>query len=155
MLCGKIAAGKSTLAARLAEAPDTILIPEDRWMSRLYGEDMRTVDDYVRYARRLRHAMGEHVVALLKAGLSVVLDFPANTVASRKWMREIFESAGAAHRLHVLDAPDGLCRARLRRRNAEGKHEFAATDAEFDVITGYFVPPSPEEGFETTVYPQA
>lgn len=152
MLCGKIAAGKSTLASRLADAPATVLIREDDWMACLFKDEMRSVDDYIRYSRRLRAAMGDHVVALLKAGLSVVLDFPANTVANRRWMRGLFEAAGAAHLLHVLDVPDDVCRARLRRRNAEGTHEFAATDAEFDAITAYFVPPGEAEGFETVVY---
>ena len=152
MFCGKIAAGKSTLAARLAEAPATVLIREDHWTSCLFKDEMRTVDDYTRCSRRLRAAMSPHVAAILKAGLSVVLDFQANTVATRQWMRGIFESAGAAHRLHVLDVPDEICRARLHQRNAAGTHEFAATDAEFDIITSYFVPPSEAEGFATIVY---
>jgi predicted kinase len=36
LMCGKIAAGKSTLAAKLATAPGTILISEDQWLTRLY-----------------------------------------------------------------------------------------------------------------------
>ena len=36
MICGKIAAGKSTLARRLADQPNTILISEDVWLSTLY-----------------------------------------------------------------------------------------------------------------------
>lgn len=147
MLCGKIAAGKSTLAGRLADAPATLLISEDYWLARLYGEEQRTVADYIRNSRRLRDAMGGHVEALLRAGLSVVLDFPANTVATRRWMRGICDDAGVGHRLHVLDVPDDVCRARLRARNAAGTHEFAASDSEFDLIAGYFQPPSAQEEF--------
>ncbi|MBP2497615.1 putative kinase [Methylobacterium sp. PvP062] len=44
-------------------------------------------------------------MALLRLGLSVVLDFPANTVASRARMRTLFEAAGVAHRLHVPTCP--------------------------------------------------
>jgi predicted kinase len=152
MLCGKIAAGKSTLARQLADQPLTVLIREDYWTSRLYKDELRTFEDYVRYSRRLRDAMGGHVEALLEAGVSVVLDFPANTVALRQWMRDIFEHAGAAHRLHYLDVPDDVCKARLRQRNADGRHEFSVSDAEFDEFTSYFVPPSEEEGFEVIVY---
>ncbi|UYN96675.1 MAG: ATP-binding protein [Enhydrobacter sp.] len=152
MLCGKAASGKSTLAARLAAAPAAILISEDFWTSRLFGPELKTVDDYIRLSRRLREAMGPHVEALLKAGLSVVLDFPANTPAGRQWMRGLFERAGADHRLHFLDMPDELCRQRLHRRNESGAHEFTVSDAEFDRITAYFVPPSPGEGFQTVVY---
>ena len=152
MLCGKIAAGKSTLAIRLAHAPATVLLSEDHWLSRLYRDELASLADYVRCSARLRDAMGSHIESLLRADLSVVLDFPANTVANRQWMRSIFEGAGAAHQLHFLDLPDDLCRVRLGRRNASGAHEYVVSDAEFDAFTRHFVPPSEDEGFETIVH---
>lgn len=147
LLCGKIAAGKSTLTAQLGRAPDTIVISEDHWLARLYPGELVTVSDYVRRAAQLRGAIGPHVENLLRTGLSVVLDFPANTVANRQWMRGIFERAGVGHQLHFLDVPDDICKARLRERNAAGTHDFAASDAQFDVITRYFVAPGEDEGF--------
>ena len=77
LLCGKIASGKSTLAAELAAAPGTVLISEDARLAPLYGEEMLSVADYVRCA---------------------------------------------------------------------------ATDAQFDLITRYFVAPREEEGFQTVVW---
>jgi predicted kinase len=152
MLCGKIAAGKSTLTTALGDAPDTIVISEDFWLARLYREEMRSVADYIDFSGRLKAAMGPHIEALLKTGLSVVLDFPANTPSSRAWMRGLFERAGADHRLHFLDTPDEVCRRRLRARNAAGAHEFAAGDAEFDIITSYFRAPDETEGFHVIRY---
>lgn len=152
LICGKIAAGKSTLAAGLASRPGTIRIAEDDWLATLYRDEQKTLEDYVRNSRRLRAVMGDHIVALLRAGLSVVLDFPANTPASRLWMRGLFERAGVGHRLHFLDLPDDVCKARLRARNAAGTHAFNASDAEFDLFTSYFVPPAAEEGFEIEIY---
>lgn len=35
MLCGKIASGKSTLAARLSATPGTVLVSEDAWRTAL------------------------------------------------------------------------------------------------------------------------
>lgn len=46
-------------------------------MSKLYKEELQTVADYIRLIPRLRDAMGPHVTDLLRAGLSVVLDWPA------------------------------------------------------------------------------
>jgi predicted kinase len=152
MLCGKIAAGKSSLAARLGAAPFTVIVSEDKWMFPLFGEEMKEVADYVRLSARLRAAMAPHVVDLLKAGMSVVLDYPANTLANRAWMKGIADEAGVVHKLHWLDVPDAVCRARLHARNAGGAHEFAATDAQFDQITAYFVPPGEAEGFEVVVH---
>ena len=152
LLCGKIAAGKSTLARRLAAAPATVLIVEDDWLSRLYPGEISRLDDYVRCSGRLRAVTGPHVEALLRAGVSVVLDFPANTVAIRAWMRGLFEAAGTSHCLHWLDVPDALCRERLMYRNREESPAFAPTDADFELFTRYFAPPSPAEGFETVRY---
>jgi predicted kinase len=146
-MCGKIAAGKSTLASRLSTAPSTILISEDHWLSRLYKPEMRTVADYSQYSARLREVMGPHVEVLLRAGISVVLDFPANTLKQRVWMREIVEQSGASHELHFLDVPDHICKLRLRERNAAGRHEFAASDADFELITSHFVAPTDAEAF--------
>lgn len=148
MLCGKIAAGKSTLTAELSLLPATIVISEDFWLSRLFGPEMHDVADYVRCAQRLREVIGPHVQQLLRLGLSVVLDFPANTIATRAWMKTLFEAAEADHCLHFLDVADEVCKARLRARNAAGTHDFAASDAQFDRITSYFVPPSEAEGFK-------
>jgi predicted kinase len=148
MLCGKMAAGKSTLTAELSRMPSTVVISEDFWLRRLFGPEMNDVADYVRYSRRLREAVAPHVQELLRIGVSVVLDFPANTLATRAWMKTLFDVAEADHCLHFLDVPDEVCKARLRARNAAGTHDFAASDAEFDLITSYFVPPSEAEGFK-------
>ncbi len=121
-------------------------------MAPLFGDELKEVADYVRLAPRLRAAMGPHVVDLLKAGMSVVLDYPANTLANRAWMKGIANAAGVAHRLHWLDVPDEVCKARMRARNEAGAHDFAPSDEQFDQITSYFVPPSAEEGLEIVVH---
>ncbi len=151
MLCGKIAAGKSTLAAALAAAPGTILLSEDGWIAHLYRGEIATFEDYCVRSDRLRATLAPHVESLLRSGMSVVLDFQANTPDSRSWMRGIADRAGARHVLHHLDVPHDVCRMRLRRRNAAGTHEFAASDAEFEAITAYFVIPTAEEGLNIRV----
>ncbi|MRT58586.1 AAA family ATPase [Enterobacteriaceae bacterium RIT693] len=147
LLCGKIAAGKSTLSAKLMVTPNTILVSEDRWLAALYGEQMQSVADYVACSGKLKNALTPHLVSLLRSGLSVVLDFPANTLANRQWMKTLIDQAGVDNRLHYLDVPDDVCRERLRARNSSGTHDFAATDAQFDLITRYFVAPDESEGF--------
>ncbi len=155
MMCGKIAAGKSTLAATLAKPADTVLIAEDEWLAALFSEEMSTPKDYFLCASRLRAIMGPHVASLLSAGLSVVLDFQANTVESRQWMRGIIERTGADHRLHVLVPPDEVCLARLRDRNASGAHPFSVTEAQFHQIARHFAAPTPEEGFNLVIHDEA
>ncbi|MDJ0630673.1 MAG: ATP-binding protein [Rhodobacter sp.] len=152
LLCGKIAAGKSTLAAKLAEPDGTILIAEDDWLGELFREELATARDYVRHASKLRAIMGPHVASLLNAGLSVVLDFQANTVESRRWMRSILDTTQADHQFHILAPPDEVCLERLRERNAQGDHPFSVTEEQFHQISRYFAPPSSEEGFNLVTH---
>jgi predicted kinase len=152
LVWGKIAAGKSTLCASLAGQPGTILISQDQWLSRLYPDELRSIPDMIEYSARLRHAMGGHVADLLRAGLSVVLDFPANRIDWRRWMLDVAEEAGAPHILHFLDLPDEVCRARLRARNAGGAHEYVVSDAEFEIIVSRFQPPEEAEGLNVVMH---
>jgi predicted kinase len=152
LLCGKIAAGKSTLARQLADRPATVLLSEDQWNATLFPDEIKTIDDYGRYSNRVRAVLGPHVVSLLKAGLSVVLDFQANTLAVRRWMRTIIDESGADHELHLLDVSDETCKRRLRQRNEAGGHPYQPSDIEFDLFTRYFVPPSPDEGFNVIAH---
>lgn len=147
LVCGKIASGKSTLTSQLASAPHTVRISEDSLLAQLYPGQISSLADYVVHAARLRAAMQPLCLQMLQAGVSVVLDFPANTVASRVWMRELAEQSGVPHMLHFLDVSDAVCKARLRQRNADGKHPFQTSEEQFDAITRHFAPPSAEEGF--------
>jgi predicted kinase len=152
LLSGKIGSGKSTLARELAARPQTLQISEDHWTSTLFADDLKTIDDYARYSARLRAAMTPHIVAILGQGLSVVLDFPANTVKQRAWMKELVDLAQVDHELHVLDTPDEICRQRLRRRNSSGEHPFQVSDAEYEQFTRYYVAPTAGEGFKIILH---
>jgi predicted kinase len=152
LLCGKVAAGKSTLARRLADRPSTLLIAIDDWMPILFPSEVETIEDFTRLSARLRAAMAPHVVAILRQGLSIVLDFPANTVSWRSWMRSLITQADVAHELHVLDFPDAICKQRLRQRNADGEHPYQIDEETFDLFTSYFVLPTPDEGFNVVVH---
>ncbi|MEM9844459.1 MAG: ATP-binding protein [Pseudomonadota bacterium] len=152
MVCGKIASGKSTLTGKIGQEDATIVLSEDEWLNALFADQMTSLSDYVRCMQKLRQIMAPHIAALLKAGLSVVLDFQANTVEARNWMRSIFEQANVSHVLHVLDVPDELCLERLRARNQQGNHPFNVTEEEFHKVSRHFVAPSPTENFNVVLH---
>jgi predicted kinase len=146
---GKIAAGKTTLAHNLAVEHGAVLICEDEWLVLLEAE-IKSVDDYATHSRRVRAALGPHVVRLLQLGVSVVLDFPANTVKTRQWHRSLFEAAPARHELHWLEVSDELGRKRLRARNETkpaGLYFGQVPEAMFDQVNRWVTPPSEAEGF--------
>jgi len=147
-MCGKMASGKSTLAASLSRDNNAILIVEDEWLSKLYPEEIKTINDYIKYSFRLQTIIESHVILLLKQGLSVVLDFPANTINQRKWLRSIFEKAKAEHIVHYVEASNEKCKEQLKKRNENNPEQIAFTsEQEFDNINQYFQAPSKIEGF--------
>lgn len=153
LLCGKAGAGKSTLSRSLAAEHRAILICEDVWLARLFGEEMKTFDDYRQYAQRARTVVGPLVIDLLAAGQNVVLDYPANTRAARAWLRSLFEAAGSDHMLHFIDVPDAICLQHIDRRNTErpeGSHHLTPDD--FAAISSFFEAPDAAEGFSLQVH---
>ena len=149
-VCGKIAAGKSTLSRSLAATESGLLLVQDDLLESLYPGEFVDFAAFLKYSARLRGTLAPHIVALLSLGMTVVLDFPANTRTSRAWFRKMFERAGADHELHFIVAPDELCKRQLKQRSRDLNLVPGAkwtTDVEFDEVTSYFEPPATEEQF--------
>jgi predicted kinase len=155
-LCGKMAAGKSTLARDLADRENAILLVQDEFLNILFPGEITDIPGFVKCSSRLKDALTPHICALLSKGISVVLDFPANTKTQRAWFREIFEQANVEHELHFVDAPDSLCKSQLKSRS---KHlppgSPWTTEAEFEAITAFFQPPSEDEKFNVVRHERA
>jgi predicted kinase len=146
-LCGKMAAGKSTLARDLAERENAILLVQDEFLNALFPGEITDIPGFVKCYSRLRSALGPHVCALLSRGISVVLDFAGNTQAQRVWFRELIERANVEE-LHFVDASDAVCKGQLADRSKSLPASSPwTTEAEFVAITAYFQPPSEDEHF--------
>jgi predicted kinase len=148
-ISGRLASGKTTLARRLAEQENAVLICEDVWLSKL-TDGISSFEDYLKWSRRCRSVIGPLVVEMLQAGTSIVLDFAGNTPAERSWVRSLFEEAEANHVLHYLDVPEDECLARLKIRNEakpNGLYFSTTSEEEFRSIGRWFQAPLPEEGF--------
>ncbi|GFZ96311.1 cell division protein ZipA [Okeania sp. KiyG1] len=151
--CGKMAAGKSTLAKHLSEKHNALLLEEDNWLSQLYPEEITDIPGYIKYSSRLKNIMSEHIKLLLSHGISVVLDFPGNTPAQRNWFRGIYEQVNVSHILHFIDASDEICKRQLKERSKDKPNGARFTsEEEFDAITKYFQPPLESEGFNLIRY---
>ncbi|HET9704353.1 MAG TPA: ATP-binding protein [Vicinamibacterales bacterium] len=146
--CGKMAAGKSTLARELAARDHTVRLEQDHFIATLFPGEVVDIPSYVTYSRRLRQALTPHILSLLATGIDVVLDFPGNTRLQRAWFRELFESANAAHELHYIVASDERCKRQLRERSRQLPPGTPwTTEAEFDTIMAHFDPPGSDEAF--------
>jgi len=150
---GKMAAGKSTLAKQLSKEENAILLVEDEWLKELYPKEIQTIPDYLKYSARLKIVIKKLVTSLLTDGVSVVMDFPANTKKQREWFRVIFEELDISHTLHFVNKSDEVCKQQLRQRSKNLPEGSAFTsEAEFDMITQYFQSPRDDEKFNIKRY---
>lgn len=151
--CGKMAAGKSTLAKQLAAREEAVLLVQDELLETLFPGLIVNVASYLEYAGRINKMVAPHVAAILSKGVSVVLDFPANTRNQRAWFRAILDQSGVEHELHFVNTPDAVCKAQLKARSA---HLPAGTkwttEEDFELIASHFLPPAPDEGFTVIVH---
>jgi len=150
--CGKMGAGKSTVAARLAAETHAVLFSEDEWLSALYPNLITKLEDYIKYSNLLKPQIKKTVQSILNSGTDVIMDFPANTVRQRDWFRSMFLEIEAPHTLVYIDVSDETCLNRIQKRRRE-KPDRAATDTPemFRHVTKHFVAPSPEEGFNLLI----
>ena len=146
--CGKMAAGKSTLARDLANRENAVLIVQDHLLDALFPGEITDIQGFVKCSSRLKKALTPRVCAILSKGISVVLDFPGNTRAQRAWFRELIERSDVQHELHFVDASDALCKSQLRDRSKglpAGTPWTSAAD--FEAINAHFQAPSEDEKF--------
>jgi predicted kinase len=155
-LCGKMAAGKSTLARDLAKRENAILLVQDELLDALSPGEITDIQAFVQCYSRLKNALTPHICALLSKGISVVLDFAAATKAQRVWFRELIERTNVEHELHFVDASDALCKGQLADRSKSLPAGAPwTTEAEFAAITAYFQPPSEDEHFNVVRHERA
>lgn len=152
-LCGKMAAGKSTLAKELAARHNAMLFVQDEWLDTLYPNAVVNVAAYLEYSGRINTMLAPYLVDLLSRGISLVIDFPGNTRNQRAWFRQIIDQAGAAHELHYLDTPDAICKAQLRARSAHLPPGTKwTTEEDFDLISSHFRAPADDERFNVVLH---
>lgn len=153
LLCGKMAAGKSTLATAMAQQKGCALMVEDQLLEGLYPGEISDLASYLKYSSLLKTTLQPVIVSLLRSGASLVLDFPANTVDQRRWLLALAQQAGVSHELHYLALTDQDCKRQLARRAAANPAR-RRTDTEqmYNAVTRYFQPPTADEPLTLIVH---
>ncbi|MCE2516358.1 MAG: ATP-binding protein [Alphaproteobacteria bacterium] len=140
--CGKMGAGKTTLARKMVKEKQGILISEDDLLSTFYPNKISTVHDYKKHSDLIKPVVENLVQQLLEKGLTVILDFPANTRNQRHWLKSISDGVDAPHICFVLDVADDVCLQRVLER----AHPHTDTEEMFTAMGLVFVDPKDEEG---------
>lgn len=148
LLCGKTGSGKSTFARRLETERRAFRLSVDELMLALFGPHMpRDVfEARLQACKAVWLTLAERLLAF---GIDVVLDWGFWRKAERQAVRERFLAAGSRCELIYFDVSDVTLRERLRLRNSalpEGTYEI--TQEMFEMFSGWFEPPGPDEEFQ-------
>ncbi len=150
--CGKMAAGKTTKSLEVMNSENAILISEDDWLGHLFKDEIKVFDDYIKYSNRLKPLLLTHIKNIIESGVSVVMDFPANTIRQRSWFKELINTNEISHQLHYLEASDEICLTQLAKRSDGKEGEAFTSEKEFHVVNSYFQAPTKSEGFNIKIY---
>lgn len=149
---GKMGSGKTTLAKKLSNTSDSIYLSEDDMLSTLYPNEIHDINDYKTYSIRIKPFVLTLVKQLIDSGLTVVMDFPANTLKQRAWFKNIINETGVQSSLIYVKASDELCIKHILKRRKEAPHRHRFDNEEmFYKISAYFEPPTEKEGFQIDV----
>ena len=139
--CGKMGAGKSTLARKIAEEKGAVLISEDDLLSKLYADKITSVKDCKYYSDKLKPVVSDTTQQILTKSINVVLDFPANTEIQRQQLCSISDTVNSMHTCYFVDRSDEACIKQLLKRG----NTKTDTVEMFQAITKYFVEPTESE----------
>ena len=150
LLCGLPGSGKTTRAKELEAAGCGVRLNADDWVYALYPEDPESA---ARDGRKSRVEQVQWSVAdrLLRAGVSVILDWGVWAREERDDLRRRAHRAGATTQLIFLDAPlDELHRRVAARNHALPPGTFSISPEELDEWATWFEPPDATELAGTT-----
>jgi predicted kinase len=133
--------GKTTLARELERAHGALRLTPDEWMAPLFGSGMAGGKRDILEGRLIWVA---HQV--LRAGVSVILDFGCWSADERQALRAIANLSDADFELHYLSLPEDERRKRAEAHWRECPQEtFEMTLEDHERWRLQFTPPTPDE----------
>ena len=146
VLCGLVAAGKTTLAKNLAAELPALRLSRDEWMIRLYGlphDDPK----YVAALDSCTRLLWDVALDALNLGVSVILDWNHWSRERRADAKERAHAAGFNLIVHYLDVPLETAIARAAARGAAAPQHTHHIDEEgVRHMASIFEPPTESEG---------
>ena len=144
-LVGLPCAGKTTYAKALEARTGAMRFTPDEWHTFLFGHDMDDPEHDGRHDR-VEALMRNTADALLKNGVSVILDFGFWGRAERDSLRKYARELGAGFEMHYLDTPLDIIFERIEARNASGLEDiFRITRKDMETWLQWWEAPADDE----------
>ncbi|MDO4269888.1 MAG: ATP-binding protein [Eubacteriales bacterium] len=149
ILCGRVAAGKTALAARM-ERTGSVALSCDELMLTVFDGCLGERHDQT--AMKCLRYLFSVAARLARRGLDVVIDYGFWLRAERDAARSYFAREGLPCRVLLVEAPESVRLARLARRNdglrqASGRVYLIEGEL-LDRMEAKFEPPGADEIFE-------
>jgi predicted kinase len=143
--------GKTTLARELEQTTGALRLTPDEWMVPLFGLEWT---NFVAKRDVLEGRLVWVAHQVLRAGVSVILDFGCWSPDERYALRAIADLAGADFEIHYLALTEDERRERATARWREAPEEtFEMTHEDHERFRSQFTPPSPDELRGTSLPP--
>lgn len=146
-ICGSTGAGKTTYAAALAKRTKAVRFTIDDWMANLFVADRPgtpSLEWALERTARCEAQMWALADDLVARGIDVVFDIGMSRRDHRDRFRARASQTAASIKMHYLDVPRDVRKARVAARNAQA-HAYQVSEAMFDWMEQWFEPPSDDE----------
>lgn len=155
LISGLPCAGKTTYASELRAHQNCVLFTLDGWLISLFGQYSIPSVGHAEHTRRVLACRGliwESAAEFLRRSVDVVLDDGFFLRENRVRYVHLARAVNATARIHFLNTPENLIRARLARRNAHlPAFNFYIDRESLEAFISLFETPSADEGADVVV----
>jgi len=155
LISGLPCSGKTTYALGLRAGTGAALFSLDRWLITAYGQYEIAAVGHEEHTRRVlacRELIWDSASELLRRAADVILDDGFFLRHHRRRHIERAAVVGAGARIHFIDTPAGIVRARLEQRNAAlPPFNFRIDPDTLVGFSGLFEVPSAEESADVVI----
>lgn len=155
LISGLPCSGKTTYAVGLRADANCVLFSLDRWLITSFGKYSIASVGHEEHTRRVlgcRELIWDAASEFLRRSFDVILDDGFFLRDNRVRHVELSKAAGARAKIHFMDTPVSVLRARLEERNAKlPRYNFHIDHETLRGFLGLFEVPSDHEGAEIVV----
>lgn len=155
LISGLPCSGKTTYSLGLRADANAVLFSLDRWLITLFGRYSIASTGHEEHTRRVlacRELIWDAAAEFLRRSVDVILDDGFFLRDNRVRYVELANAVGAKAKIHFMDTPIAVVRARLEQRNARlPRFNFAIDPETLQGFLGLFEVPTDREGAELVV----